>query len=86
MTHDECMKMLIYARLNYIQALHVADAIMQSGISWTYLPSGVRRSLYPLIEHRILKITSKAIDGDTQIYEWVGVTSEGLDILQGRMK
>jgi len=69
---------------NQIQALHMADIALspEKRISWAYLPSNVRRSLYPMIDRRILEIVKAPIEGEAQVYEWLVLSKTGIDMMR----
>lgn len=79
---------LVGVDANQIQALHMGDIALspEKRISWTYLPSNVRRSLYPMIERRILEIIKAPIEGESQVYEWLVLSKTGLDIIRNRLE
>jgi hypothetical protein len=69
---------------NRIQALHMADIALspEKRISWTYLPSNVRRSLYSMIDRRILEIIKAPIEGEAHVYEWLALSKTGIDMMR----
>ena len=70
------MKALIKVfNINTIQALHVSDIMLSPDvrISYTYMPSNVRRSLWGLIERQIVVIFKAPVEGEAQVYEWMGL-------------
>ena len=87
MNQSKCIiVMMDVFKVNQIQAMHMSD-LTQRPESWTYMPSGVKRSLRPLIfDRKILKIVKEPVEGDTQIYEWLMLTDETKGRLAERMK
>lgn len=87
MTDFEAMSVFIVGiDANPIQALHLSDIALSvdQRISWTYLPSGVRRSLYPLIERGLIKRVFSTVEDDPQIYEWLVVTELAIAMMRER--
>ncbi len=83
------MAMLIKVfSINSIQALHLSDIMLNPDVrvSYTYMPSNVRRSLWPLIERQIVTIFKAPVEGETQVYEWMGLRTSAFERFLQEMK
>lgn len=63
----------------------LSDLLSQAhdtGLSWTYSPSGIRRQLRPLLNDKRLRIVKRTFEGDTQVYEFIVLTDAGQQLMK----
>lgn len=79
-------RLMSKGKFTVTQAICIADLFLERNVSWTFAPATVKHALWPLMEQGMIGVFEKTFEDDTQVYEFVAFTKEGLDMVFRRTK